>query len=181
MPLNRRLSTLEMTVLGVILKRGPCTAYAVMTEFSSSQTSAYRSGAGSIYPLISRLEKFGAVSSHTTKEGKEKRYQITEEGQKMLRSWFLEGLDEDAFSCSLDVLRSRTYFLRVLSQDERETFFLHAIAGLRKLQKACQTQVKSYQQSGDKFSEHAMRGALMETQTRIRWLKAFQSETRQTL
>lgn len=174
MPFDRRLSTLEFTALGIVLKRGPCTAYAVMTEFSGSQTTAYRSGAGSIYPLIQRLEKNGLLS--VSNEGGEKRYLITDAGIEALRSWFRISLDEEAFSCSLDVLRSRTYFLKVLNAEQREEFFAASLKGLSNLLKVCRRQVSQYRKAGDLYSALAMEGAVMETQARIRWVKKYQTE-----
>jgi len=78
---NRELSTLELTALGVVWKQGPCTAYAVMREFAGSQTLAYRSGAGSIYPLLKRLRGVGLLSEG---EGK---LRITSAGIERLRAW----------------------------------------------------------------------------------------------
>ena len=64
------LTDLELTVLGIIWKDGPSTAYALMRELAESPTSHYRAGAGSIYPLVARLKKRGYLNSEDGKQGR---------------------------------------------------------------------------------------------------------------
>ncbi|HVT14379.1 MAG TPA: PadR family transcriptional regulator [Fimbriimonadaceae bacterium] len=170
MALARKLSPLELTVLGVLSKRGPCTAYAVMSEFAGSATSFYRSGAGSIYPLLRRLAKAGILDVTDAGRG-DKHYSLSSRGYEELRNWFLLGVGGEDFSSSLDLLRSRTYFLKVLSSTEREAFFDKAIQGLRLLLESCISGREEYERRGDPFSAMAMEGAVIETRARIRWVK----------
>ena len=93
------------TVLGIVHKKGPCSGYSVLQEFAGAKSDYYRSGAGSIYPLLKRLIKVGLLES-----GADKRLSITPEGVAALREWFFP----DEASCSLDSIRSRLYFLAVL-------------------------------------------------------------------
>lgn len=153
-------------MLGIILKKGPCTAYAVMTEFTHSASSAYRSGAGSVYPLIKRLAQAGILSAEGQRE---KRYRLSESGVDALRGWF--DLTQDDISCCLDVLRSRTYFLKILTPQERCDFLESALKGLTVLLAQCELQVEAYAKAGDPFSEMAMEGAVLETKARIKWVK----------
>lgn len=169
MGLDRKLSTLEFTVLGILLKKAPCTAYSVLMEFTSSATSAYRSGAGSVYPLMGRLEKAGIVQT-LPDTGRDKLYALTPDGVEALRDWYDLTIEDD-ISCCLDVLRSRTYFLKVLEPDERLRFFDNAIKGLRMLLGRCEVKVEEYREAGDVFSEVAMEGAVLETKARITWLE----------
>jgi len=162
--LDRALSTLELTALGIIYKRGPCLAHAVVTAFSSSQTSAYRSGAGSIYPLLRRLTDAGLLTCEN------KRYSVTEEGLAALRGWVLPPLSESAAATTLDSLRSRTYFLKLLSRDEQIAFCNDAIARLTLTLDSCIKDMNGYAQAGDRFSELAMLGAVRETESRLNWL-----------
>ncbi|HWA83209.1 MAG TPA: PadR family transcriptional regulator [Fimbriimonadaceae bacterium] len=170
MALDRKLSPLEFTVLGVLSKRGPCTAYAVMSEFAGSATSFYRSGAGSIYPLLRRLAKAGIVDVSEAGRG-DRHYSLSSRGYEELRNWFIVGVGGEDFSSSLDLLRSRTYFLKVLSPAEREAFFDKAIHGLRLLLESCVAGQEEYERRGDPFSAMAMDGAVIETRARLRWMK----------
>src|SRR5579862_7195155 len=96
--IDRPLSELELTAMGVILKRGPCRAHAVVKEFSGSRTLAYRSGAGSIYPLLKRLASAGLLDLA------DKRYTLTEAGLATLKQWLTPPFPQEEFSTSLDVL-----------------------------------------------------------------------------
>ncbi len=162
--LDRALSTLELTALGVIYKRGPCLAHAVVTEFSASQTSAYRSGAGSIYPLLRRLTEAGLLSCE------DKRYTISAAGLEALRTWVLPPLSDSAGATTLDSLRSRTYFLKLLDKKDQVEFCRAAIEKLSATLASCVTDVQRYSQAGDRYSELAMLGAVRETESRIAWL-----------
>jgi DNA-binding PadR family transcriptional regulator len=169
MPLQRKLSTLEQTALGIIFKRGPCKAYAVMSEFAGSQNSAYSSGAGSVYPMLRRLETAGLIK--TAASGEHRLYTLTSDGLRALRGWFDLASDDDSISCCLDELRSRTYFLKVMEPTERQQFLDVALTRLTRLLADCRKTMIQYRESGDAFSEMAMKGAVMETQARIRWVR----------
>lgn len=165
MGLVRPLSALEFTVLGVILKRGPCVPNTIINEFVDSQTLVYRSGAGSIYPLMKRMHKAGLLDLV------QKKYSLTEEGRQALRHWIMPPFATGELATNLDVLRSRVYFLRLLSEEEIESFFREAIAGLQSLLANCQETLQVYQRSGDRFSEMAMLGTVRETEARIGWIQ----------
>ncbi|MBI1334539.1 MAG: hypothetical protein GC165_16850 [Armatimonadetes bacterium] len=169
MSLDRPLSTLELTALGIILKRGPCLAHAVVNEFAGSQTFAYRSGAGSIYPLLKRLHEAGLL------ECDKKHYTISEAGIQALRTWILPPFNSMDVSTNLDALRSRTYFLRLLEPSEIDLFTSTAIAELEQVLLSCQTDLETYRKTGDRFSEFAMLGAVRETEARIAWMREVQS------
>ena len=171
MSLARKYSTLEQTVLGVVWKRGPCTGYAVVMEFAGSAGSAYRSGASSVYPLLNRLERAGLLASRRSERRGEKQYEITDLGLGVLRDWFVLSPAGDDFTCSLDVIRSRTYFLKALTMEERERFIEEALAGLKRLLAQCEAVVREYETKGDSYSVMAMTGAVYETKARIQWLK----------
>ncbi len=172
MPLDRRLSTLEFTVLGILWKTGGATAYAVTQEFSQSETSAYRSGAGSIYPLLNRLDKAGLVES----AGKGEDFTLTPEGLETLQSWYQAPLPDEGFTCLLDPMRSRIYFLRSVPPDQRDTFIKEALDGMKLLAAKCERLLESFKAHGDEFSILATEGTLSETKARIKWLKKIKAE-----
>jgi DNA-binding PadR family transcriptional regulator len=156
---DRSLSTLELTALGIVWKKGPCTAYAVMREFSGSQTVAYRSGAGSIYPLLKRLGGAGFLSLVGDK------LSITPLGVSQLKAW------DPEVSTNLDPLRSRVYFLGVLSVEEQRSFLSQSLLALKALLKEAKAGVKAYRDAGQEMSALAMTGAVYETEARIKFVK----------
>ncbi|AIE87700.1 helix-turn-helix transcriptional regulator [Fimbriimonas ginsengisoli] len=168
---NRAPSTLELIVLGVLHKKGPCIAHAVLVEFSGSSTHAYRSGAGAIYPLLKRLTDAGLVQM----EGR--LFSLTETGLTVLRNWVTPPFAEADFSTSVDLLRARMYFLRLLSPVEIADFLTAAEEGLRRLRQEAEATFENYVRSGDRYSQLAMRGALLETDARLQWI----DEVRQSL
>lgn len=171
MSLDRPLSTLELTALGIVLKSGPCLAHAVVTMFASSQTYAYRSGAGSIYPLLKRLASAGYLQES------KRQYIITEAGKEAIRAWVKPPFEPSDFSTTLDTFRSRAYFLTLLSPSEIDEFTAKTLEGLNGLLVECSQALEAQRDSGDRFGELAMLGAVRETQARIMWM----SEVRHAL
>jgi DNA-binding PadR family transcriptional regulator len=168
--LGRNLSPLEFTVLGVLMKKGPCSGYAVLQEFTHSQSAYYRSGAGSIYPILKRLERTGLVC----KEGKLLR--LTAAGLSAFKEWFQAESPENEVTCSLDLIRSRMYFMKALAPEERLQFVDRLLAELAKLLQSCQASVQAYDVAGDPFSTLAMEGTVGETAARIRWLESVRAK-----
>lgn len=164
--MNRELSTLELTALGVVWKQGPCTAYAVMREFAGSQTLAYRSGAGSIYPLLKRLRGAGLLSED------EGRLHITPAGIERLRGWAQLGNPKREVFAILDPLRSRAYFLGVLSTEGQSEFVANSLRALKGLRGELKDKMRDYEQAGQRLSALAMLGAVYETEARIKFVKA---------
>ncbi|HLP00156.1 MAG TPA: PadR family transcriptional regulator, partial [Fimbriimonas sp.] len=158
--LDRRLSVLELTALGILYKKGPCVGHAVLLEFSHSQTLAYRTGAGSIYPLLKRLHAGGFI------ELVGKKYAISQAGLEALREWF----GEHEASTNLDPIRSKLYFLGVLSVEEQIRFVDESLVSLREVLTSVQQGLADYVAAGSTLSQLAMRGAEIETEARIQWL-----------
>lgn len=167
------LSYLELTVLGIAYKKGPLSGYAILQEFSFSRGPSYRSGAGSIYPILKRLTASGHLIAEAASRGST--FQISSLGMSVLKEWFLaRGLDED-FGCSLDTLRSRLYFMRILSPNERAEFVATALARLRALLEVCESDLLAYRAADDPFGAWAMEGAVSETRARINWMEGVES------
>ncbi|MBS1707281.1 MAG: helix-turn-helix transcriptional regulator [Armatimonadetes bacterium] len=162
---GRPLSVLELTTLGIILKRGPCLGYVVLQNFAHSQTSAYRSGAGTVYPLLKRL----TASGHLLLE--ENHYTLTDLGRNALRKWLASPTEGHGVGTLLDEVRSRVYFMRLLTPPEAVACAEGCLDKLRKLEVDCRRKVEDYAADGDPFSELAMLGALRETEARIKWME----------
>ncbi len=62
---RRKLSELEGVSLGIVYKRQACTAYRVRSELKEAPSSHWRASAGSVYPLLNRLEANGLLVTTT--------------------------------------------------------------------------------------------------------------------
>src|SRR5262245_30684654 len=85
----RALTDLEACVLGVVWRDGPCTAYAVRRELADSTAPRWSASAGSIYPVLQRLEAVGLVAATTRSWGArgKREFAATAAGQEQLRAW----------------------------------------------------------------------------------------------
>lgn len=166
------LTDLELTVLGIVRKRAPCTAYAVMREFSSSPSSYYRGSAGAIYPLVRRLEKSGHLEAREGRQGRRPRrtYALAATGLEALRNWLLPPLPDAAAAITFDPIRTRSYFLAVLDPAEQLAFVVDAEKRLEAQLALNEAEVARYRRAGDEFSALAMSGAVRVVQARIAWL-----------
>jgi DNA-binding PadR family transcriptional regulator len=180
-PLDRKLSPLEMSALGTLWKHGPMTAYALMKSFENSGAAYYRSGAGSIYPLVKRLAEAGLLTSEggagkSERAKSEKLYSTSEAGRQALRDWLTPPFDGEEFTCALDLFRSRAYMLNILPPEERERFFVDVTNGLRMLERRVQAILDEYRQKGDEVDVLAATGALYETQARLKWIRMMRAK-----
>ena len=168
-----RLTDLELTVLGIVWKKAPCTAYAIMREFASSPSSYYRGSAGAIYPLVQRLAERGQLLCSDEMQGRRPRrtYRISRTGLATLRRWLTPPLPDQAAAITFDPLRTRTYFLGALSAKQRRAFIREAEKKLGEQSEVVRAECQRYRRHGDEFSALAMEGALQVVQARITWMQ----------
>jgi DNA-binding PadR family transcriptional regulator len=171
----KRLSDLEMAILGVIGKRAPCTAYAVAREFFNSPSSHWRGSAGAVYPAVRRLHRLGLVGQRrATRLGRPcQLLALTGRGRDGLREWLAPPLPASAAAHTLDPIRTRTYFLKALPPAKQLAFLVDAEEQLRAQFPALEAEVERYRLSGDWFSEQAQRGCLHTLRGRLAWLEEF--------
>ena len=71
----RLLSELEGVCLGIIRKHESCTAYRVRLELKEAPSSHWRASAGSVYPLLARIEEEGFIETTSDKQdGRGRKY-----------------------------------------------------------------------------------------------------------
>jgi len=119
---ERALTELEGAALGVVIRDGPVTAYAVKELFRGSPSEFWSGSAGSIYPLMRRLEQRGLVTSERAETGQSRRkmYRSAPEGRRAFRRWLTDA--ERAAAMGFDPLRTRLVFFDRLSARDRERF-----------------------------------------------------------
>ena len=166
--LSRPLSTIELTVLGIISKQGPCKAYAVMRELATSSSSYYRSGAGTIYPSVARLLKAGYL---TVSDPETKTYVLSTKGRAALEEWLSSPVSDHDLHHTVDLVRLRTYFLQAVEPARRRALLTDALARMKSHLATMRPKVAAYQKSGDPFSALAMEGTILETEARIAWME----------
>jgi len=164
-----KLSNLELTVLGLVWMKGPCTIYAVMKDLSMSASSFHKSRAGATYSVSTRLLRFGLIQSTNNL------VQITELGLKALGEWYATPVPMVDVAHSADLIRLRFFFLGTIPMQKRIEFIDSSIQGLLEYEKTCASLLKGNQDIGDYHGVLASAGVLMETQARIRWLHRVRS------
>ena len=168
-----RLTDLEHTVLGIVWKRAPCTAYRIMREFATSPSSHWRGSAGAIYPLTQRLEEHGYLTSCAESRGRRPRraYRVTRKGVDALRRWLQPPVPDDDAGITFDPIRTRAYFLKLVSEEDWSALLADAEEKTRRQIEVVAADAERYSREGDRFSALAMRGGVFELQARLAWLR----------
>ena len=167
---RRTMTDLELCALGVVWLRGPCSTYVIRREFAVSSSSFWSSSAGSVYPVIKRLLAAKLIAAKPVRsDGRGKRsLAITPSGERALRSWLKE-LPAWTGMASLDPIRARMNFLRVLTSAREQLAFVSLAAA------HTQAQIEREKRLLKKFFnvDHLTHlGALYELEARKRWLGA---------
>jgi DNA-binding PadR family transcriptional regulator len=68
-----------------MLSRGPQSGYTIMDRIDERTESAWRPGAGTIYPLLKSLAREGLARASSQKKGSAKSYVLTAKGSRELR------------------------------------------------------------------------------------------------
>ncbi|MBT8110195.1 MAG: PadR family transcriptional regulator [Gammaproteobacteria bacterium] len=169
----RKLGELEGVALGIVLKRQPCTAYAVRIELKASPSSHWRASAGAIYPLLSRLEHEGLIqATNDNSDGRGRRHlSITREGKKALKAWIKAIANPDRLSEIFDPLRSRMFFLGALGHQEQIALAESVLEALDLNLENSQQYVRQNPASGDFFEHLGAIGGVMNAESRIKFLR----------
>jgi len=126
------MTELDHTVLAIVGRDGPMSAYDVRKEFSGSLTPAWSSSTGSIYPCIRRLVESGRLTASAPKGGRSKRIlAITPAGRRVLRDWLSSDTALIA-SATPDPIRTRCYFLSLMTRFDRDRFLDDALRSTEK-------------------------------------------------
>lgn len=171
--MTRTLPTeLEHCVLGVIWRDGPCSAYAVQREFAQSASSTWSASAGSIYPVIKRLERLRLVQARTKLWGAEgkREFIVTAKGKRTLSGWITD-LPEWTGKPTIDPIRTRTNFLDALKDRKAQLRFIEKAAAVTQAQIPA-LEREAAQSRATPITHLKALSALYELQARLRWLRA---------
>jgi DNA-binding PadR family transcriptional regulator len=169
----RKLSELEGVSLGTVHKYQPCTAYRVRCELKDSPSSYWRASAGSVYPMLSRLEDEDLVATTLDEnDGRgRKLLRVTPQGRKSLKEWIMAGADQGLISSVADPIRSRAFFLNVLGKKKRVEYLDEAIAGMERYLSETRTYLEGKSKTDDLYEYLGSLGASKITAARLDWLR----------
>ena len=155
-------SELENVVLGVVNVNQPCSAYRVRMVFARSPSRHLSGSAGSIYPLVRRLESGGLLQSVTRRsDGRPTRlYRLTRRRRGRLLSWLRPPLPDGGDLMTMDPLRVRVRFMEALQPEERFAVLEDAEAKLRDKLTNIEREVRHDKREGDTFRYLSGRGAV---------------------
>lgn len=109
----------EGTLLSLIARAQPITAYQIAKVYKESPVSNFGVSKGKIYPMVTRLRKAGLLSAKAL--GNDRRgtelIGTTEKGLELLRDWLRE--IRPAHLLPEDPLRTRLQSLSLLTREQR--------------------------------------------------------------
>lgn len=162
---SRKLSTIELTFLGLTWLRGPCTTYSIMKELSMSASSFHKSRAGTAYSVVKRLTANGFIETLD-----DQTIRVTQAGIDALQGWFTSPVPLADISHSADLIRLRFFFLGVVDLETRLNFIDSSIKGLHTFRRKCEELLHKNEEIGDYFGVLATLSTILETDARIEWL-----------
>ena len=109
----------EGSLLGVVVRQQPITAYQLLLIYGQSPVSSFNSSKGAIYPIIKRLKSRGLIRAEKVvgdRRGTEA-LSCTEAGIEALKQWVRDV--HPGHTLLADPLRSRVQFLDLLSREQQ--------------------------------------------------------------
>jgi len=170
---TRVLSELEGVCLGLVRKHEPCTAYRVRQELKAAPSSHWHASAGSVYPLLSRLEDESMVVTTSDKaDGRgRKLLRITPQGRASLKKWLLAGAGPEPISSVTDPIRSRTFFLDVLGAAQQASYLDNLVVEMERYLGKTKDHLSTLSQMDDAYAYLGALGAVKITKARLEWLR----------
>jgi DNA-binding PadR family transcriptional regulator len=159
-------------VLGIIWRRGPCTAYVARHEFLDSPSPYWSGSAGAVYPVLGRLERGGWVraQAHATGRRESRRYVVTPRGRAMLGRWLGPPLPDWILGVPPDPLRTRMSFLGALSTSQQARLLAEAERAGREQLALVRAELKRPEIAADRCDRIVASGAVAALEARVAWL-----------
>ncbi|MBL8874918.1 MAG: helix-turn-helix transcriptional regulator [Phycisphaerae bacterium] len=167
------LTDLEHTVLGNVWKKGECSGYEILQEFTQSTAAYYRSREGAIYPLLARLVRRRLLRARADKQGKRPRrlYSISPTGLLALKAWLAGPIPEADATVPPDLVRTRIYFLGAIEPAQRRSMLRDAAKRIRGQLAANRKKLKHFESTGNVFAALAVEGIVLIMQARLSWIQ----------
>lgn len=175
------MTELDSTILAIIARDGPFSAYDVRKVFARSLTSTWSSSTGSIYPSIRRLQEAGYVTAGSAKGARaRKSLRVTAAGRAAVDAW-LRGINAGIAGPTPNPIRTRMYFVGIVDAAERLAVVQQAIESARlALAAAERARVERVAAgAGDALQHLASEGVLFELRARLEWLVWLEAQLRE--
>ena len=171
--MNPVLSELEGVCLGLVRKHQPCTAYRVRKELRAAPSSHWQASAGSVYPLLTRLQfKQLLIKTSDAGDGRGRQLlRITRQGRAALRKWLLTGSEPELISSMTDPVRSRMFFLDVLSAAQQTGYLDELILEMRRYLAKTKDHLGTLNEDGDPCAYLGSLGTVKIAEARLEWLR----------
>ena len=175
------MTELDSTILAIIARDGPLSAYDVRKVFARSLTSTWSSSTGSIYPSIRRLQEAGYVTAGTAKGARaRKSLRVTAPGRAAVDSW-LRGITAEVAGPTPNPIRTRMYFVGIVNPAGRLAIIQQAIESTRAALVAAEHArvERASAGAGDAMQHLASEGVLFELRARLEWLTWLEAQLRE--
>lgn len=172
----RGCSELEGFTLGLLWQAGPCSPYDIRIFLVHSPSTQWSASAGSIYPVLRRLENRGFVAARAVRNHARRRrlYVITPSGLRALRAWVGPPLAPTAVTVSYDPLRSRARFLACLAPAARKKWASAAGESLAAVEKSVERWQEKFGTTAGDFAAWVTRSGELDCAARKQWLRELQ-------
>ena len=169
----RQLSELEGVCLGIVRKNDPCTAYRVRLELKEAPSSHWRASAGSVYPLLARIEEEGFIETTSDKQdGRGRKYMtVSKQGRAALKKWLLAGTDPELIASVTDPIRSRMFFLDLLGASQQVRYIDTLIEAVESYLVETSDHLENVSEADDQYAYLGALGAVKITAARLEWLR----------
>jgi len=101
---------------------------------------------------------------------------VTTQGRRSLKAWVVAGVDRDLVSSVTDPIRSRTFFLNVLSAPKRREYLGELIALTEKYLTDTNDHLEQTKKTGDLYDYLGSLGAMKVTEARLDWLRVVRKQ-----
>ncbi len=171
--IKRILSELEGVCLGLARQHEPCTAYRVRRKLKEAPSSHWQASAGSVYPLLARLEEEGLITTTSDKaDGRGRRMLgITKQGRASLKKWMLAGSSRELISSVTDPIRSRMFFLDLLGVSQKMPYLNRLISEMESYLAETKKHLDETSKTDELFDYLGSLGAVKITEARLEWLR----------
>jgi len=172
-----KISELEGVVIGMVRSRHSCTAYSVRRMLQQSPSAHWSASAGAIYPLLDRLEREGWVKSELDPDDRRGRrlLVVTPDGRKAHRRWMLAASHAEVAANISDAVRTRAFFLSVMSPHDRRQFVDESLEALEAFLKITQQDLEDRSSEVDDLSRLAALGGVRQAEARVAWMREVKS------
>ena len=171
-----KLTELEHAVLGVVSRRGPCSAYAVQANFELV-SAGWSASPGSVYPLVGKLCRLGLLSRREESWGARGKslYAITSDGRRELERWLAE-VPDWLGRPPADAIRTRAFFLDALPDDAgRLAYVERAAAVTRAALDRLERGLATADADTSPLERLGQRGGIHQLRSRLDWLEELRS------